>query len=321
MKKHCSILILLAAGLLAASGAVAQTQEASAHSHDAHPSETKPAVKEDSMDHSGMDHSGMDHSGMDHSGMDHSGMDHSGMDHSGNSEAEALPEITEADRLAAFPELEAHSMHSDALNYRVVIDHLEAWDASPGQGQSWDVMAWVGTDLQRLWLRSEGNRADTGLEHAELELFAGRSISPWWEFLAGVRHDFKPGKSQDFAAIGVMGLAPYKFETALTAYVGESGQTAFRAQFEYELLLSNRLILQPKLELNAYGKDDPERGIGSGLSDASFGLRLRYEIRRQFAPYIGISWEKSYGQTAAFARMAGEPAQGSQVLAGVRIWF
>ena len=257
--------------------------------------------------------------------MDHSKMDHSMMNHDVSNAilepATPFPEITDADRDAAFPTLDAHMMHGESLHSLVVIDQLEIWNASPGKGLGWDAVAWLGSDVNRLWLRSEGEYVDSSLESAELEVLGGHSIAPWWDLVAGIRHDFKPGQSQDFLALGVMGLAPYKFETAITIYVGDSGQTAARLQFEYETLFTNRLILQPKLELNFYGKDDPERGIGSGLSNGSLGLRLRYEITRQFAPYIGVSWDKTFGQTADYLRNEGESTAELNLLAGVRIWF
>lgn len=280
----------------------------------------------------------MDHSKMDHSQMselttqdkteeviDHSTMDHSKMqDEISNANKEPItpiPVLTDADRLAAFPDLDMHMKHGESLHSLVIIDQLEIWNASPGTGLGWDVVAWIGSDVNRLWLRSEGDYVDSSLESAELEVLGGHSIAPWWDLVAGIRHDFKPGQSQDFFALGIMGLSPYKFETDITLYVGDSGQTAARLQFEYETLFTNRLILQPKLELNFYGKDDPDRGIGSGLSTASFGLRLRYEITRQFAPYLGVTWDKTFGQTADYLRSEGESSAELNVLAGVRVWF
>jgi copper resistance protein B len=186
---------------------------------------------------------------------------------------------------------------------------------------AWDAVTWWGSDLNRLWLRTEGERVDSQLESAELEVLAGHSVAPWWDLLLGVRHDFKPGQSQDFLAIGIMGLSPYKFETDVTVYIGEGGQTALRIQVEYETLLTNRLILQPKFEVNFYGKDDPVRAIGSGLNDVELGLRLRYEINRQFAPYIGVSWQKAYGESADYLQAQEGKSADINLLAGVRVWF
>lgn len=263
----------------------------------------------------------MDHSQMDHSTMDHSGMQHHAPDVDSDP-VTPVPALTDADRAAAFPELNAHAMHAEsAIHSMLLFDQLEVWDASPGTGLGWDVTAWAGTDTNRLWLRSEGAQIDSSLEDADLELLAGHSVAPWWDFLVGVRHDFKPGPSQTFLAVGVMGLSPYKFETDITAYLGEGGQTAARLQFEYETLFTGRLILQPKLEFNFYGKDDPARGIGSGLSDAEAGLRLRYEVTRRFAPYVGVAWQQAYGQTADYRRAAGEEAGEVRWVAGLRLWF
>ncbi|MEO5962560.1 MAG: copper resistance protein B, partial [Thermomonas sp.] len=181
--------------------------------------------------------------------------------------------------------------------------------------------AWIGTDLNRVWLRSEGEQVDGKLDGADLEVLYGRSIAPWWDVVAGIRHDFKPGASQDFAALGVVGLAPYKFEVQATAYIGQGGQTAARFEAEYETLLTNRWILQPLVEVNLYGKDDARRGIGSGLSTVEAGLRLRYEFTRRFAPYIGVVRERAFGSTADFRRLNGEDINDTRVVAGLRIWF
>jgi copper resistance protein B len=268
----------------------------------------------------------MDHSTMDHSTMDHSTMDHSQMRQSESSvriePITPIPAITDADRLAAFPKVDKHAMHGgSAIHSMVLVDQFEVWEASPSLGLAWDTVAWIGTDTKRLWLRSEGTNVDARLESATLEVLAGHSTAPWWDVVVGVRHDFGASQPQNFFAIGVMGLSPYKFEADLTAYVGEGGQSAVRIQFEYEALFTNRLILQPKLEVNFYGKDDAVRGIGSGLSNTAFGLRLRYEVSRKFAPYIGVSWEQTYGQSADYMHNVGELSHGMNVLAGIRVWF
>jgi copper resistance protein B len=231
-----------------------------------------------------------------------------------------IPALTDADRAAAVPPPDDHPVHDNTLQSYVLIDRLEAWSADPGTSLAWEGQAWIGTDLNRLWLRSEGEQVDGRLQSADLEVLHGHSFSPWWDVVAGVRHDFKPGAAQDFAAIGVMGLAPYKFELAATAYLGQGGQTAARLEAEYETLLSNRLILQERVEANLYGKDDPRRGIGSGLSTLEAGLRLRYEFTRRFAPYIGIVHERAFGGTADLRRAEHESAEDTRILAGLRLW-
>jgi copper resistance protein B len=139
--------------------------------------------------------------------------------------------------------------------------------------------------------------------------------------VAGVRQDFEPGPSRTWAAVGVQGLAPYWFEVELTGYVGASGRTHLRGEVEYELLLTNRLVLQPLVEVELYGESDPERGIGAGLSTTDIGLRLRYEFKREFAPYIGVTWNNKWGQTGDFARAAGDDTGGARFVTGLRLWF
>lgn len=263
----------------------------------------------------------VDHSQMDHSGMDHPGMDHAAMGHDAPpSTGVPVPELTDADRAAAFPDLVPHTTHDQRVVHFVQFNRLEAWDGEGG-GQAWEGLAWVGNDWNKLWLRTEGEREGGHTESADVEVLYGRPVAPWWDLVAGVRHDFQPGGSQTFAAIGVMGLAPYKFEIEAAAYVGESGQTAARVEAEYETLLTNRLVLQSLIEATAYGKDDDRRGIGSGLSTVEAGLRLRYEVTRKFAPYVGLAWERAYGSTADFRREEGEGIEDTRIVAGIRFWF
>ncbi|MBS0226507.1 MAG: copper resistance protein B [Proteobacteria bacterium] len=295
----------------------------------------KPKAKSpDATDHSqmqGMDHSGMDHSGME--GMDHSQMqadqaDMQGMDHSMHQQAPApnqptapIPAITDADRAAAVPPHGGHDMMDNAIHSYALLNRLETWNDTPGRGVAWEGRGWIGTDLNRVWVRTEGERISSRTESANAEVLYGHSVSPWWDVVAGVRHDFEPGNGQTFAAIGVQGLAPQKFEVEATAYVGQRGQIAMRFETEYELLLTNRLILQPMVEVNAYGKDDRLRGIGSGLSTAGAGLRLRYEFTRQFAPYLGVTREQAFGRTADFRREASGQKGDTRFILGVRTWF
>jgi copper resistance protein B len=229
--------------------------------------------------------------------------------------------LTDADRAAALPPPNHHPVHDNSIQSLVLFNRLEAFDADAGTGLEWQGQAWFGTDINKLWLRSEGERVGGKTEAADLELMYGRSVSRWWDVVAGIRHDFKPGPSQDFVALGVMGLAPYKFEVDATAYIGSSGQTSARLEAEYETLLTNRLVLQPLLELNLHGQDDERRRIGSGLSRAEAGVRLRYEVTRQFAPYVGLVREWTFGRTADFRREDDEAVNDTRIVMGVRIWF
>lgn len=170
-------------------------------------------------------------------------------------------------------------------------------------------------------MRTEGERTNGVTESAELQALWGHAVSPWWDVVSGVRQDFKPGAPQTWAALGLQGMALYDFETQATAYLGEAGQTALRLKGDYDILLTNRLILQPTAEINLYGKNDPQRATGSGLSDTEVGLRLRYEIRREFAPYIGVTWNRAYGKTADYRLEEGEDQSDTRFVVGVRMWF
>ena len=294
------------------------------------------------MDHSqmqGMDHGkmeGMDHSqmqGMDHGkmeGMDHSqmqGMDHSkmkGMQPAKQPQTQSrtpIPPLTDADRAAVYKSPGGHAVHDTALNSFFIFEKLEWQDADDGSALNWEAQGWIGGDIDRLWLRSEGERTNGKTEEAEVQALWGHAISPWWDLVGGVRQDFKPGDPQTWAAFGIQGLALYNFEAQATAYLGEGGQTAARLEGDYDILLTNKLILQPTAEFNFYGKNDPKRGVGSGLSESEVGLRLRYENRPEFAPYVGVTWNRVYGKTADYASEEGEDNNEARLVLGVRVWF
>ncbi len=214
--------------------------------------------------------------------------------------------------------LPVHEMLEDPFNRSVLFDQLELYDSDDF---SWDATAWLGYAFNRLAIRTEGERVDGDTERAELELLWSHSFARWWDVVAGARANMKPGSQQNWAAIGVQGLAPYRFELEATGYVGESGDTAARFEAEYELLITSRLILQPQLELNWYGQSDPERRIGSGLSSVEAGLRLRYEFRREVAPYVGLVRERLVGSTADLARADGLDPEDTSLVAGIRLRF
>ncbi len=268
----------------------------------------------------------------------HAGMDHSQMGHAMPAPEQAkpakpaqpspLPPPTAEERAAAFPDLHGMDMRDhmddDPLIGMLQFDQLEWQDPADGSdeaGLAWNLRGWWGGVNDRAWLRSEGERRDGRTEHGDVELLWGHATGPWWDRMIGLRHDFGEGRPRDWLAVGVQGLAPYKFEVAATAYLGESGRLAARAEAEYELLLTNRLILQPKLEADLYSKDDPENGIGRGLSSAEFGLRLRYEFRREFAPYVGYAWTRRFGETADLAEAHGGDRSEGRWVAGFRFWF
>ena len=292
----------------------ANTAHAQTHEHDGHAVDPAPAAAREE------DHSTMDHAGMDHSKMDHSKMDSTPMAATPQEPRTPIPPITDADREAARPPAHAHD-HGGGIFTYLLFNRLETWDADPGTGQAWEARGWVGTDMHKLRLRSEGERMHGRTESVDLEVLYGHPVSRWWDVVAGVRHDIAPGADRNSAAIGVTGMAPYKFEVEATAYIGASGRTAARVEAEYELLLTNRLILQPLIEARWHGRDDAARGIGSGLGKVEAGLRLRYEFNRQFAPYLGLVHERSFGGTADLLRDEGEATHDTRVVAGVRMWF
>lgn len=254
-----------------------------------------------------------------HHGMNRDALEHGAMPAPGNA-GPYLPPITPAARAAAFPKVSGRPVHGRSIQWYALFDQLE-WQDADGASLSWDASGWIGGDLNRFWLRSEGERTDGRTEDAEVQLLYGRAIARWWEAVGGVRHDFAPGSSRTWAAFGVQGVAPYWLEVEVTAFIGEGGQTAARLEAEYELLLTNRLVLQPHVELNLHGQDDRSRGIGSGFSDLEAGLRLRYELRPEIAPYIGVSWSRKLDRTADFAELEGEDAEDARLVAGIRIWL
>ena len=232
-----------------------------------------------------------------------------------------IPPITDDDRKAAFPNVEGHAVHDNAVNYFVLFDQLEWQAGNDVSGVNVDTTGWVGRDRERLWFRAEGDSDDGRVADAEAHVFYGRQFARWWDLVAGVRQDFNPGPARTWAAVGVQGLAPYWFEVEATFYVGTSGRTHARFDVEYELLLTNRLVLQPLVEVDVYGKSDPERGIGAGLSTIDSGLRVRYEVSRELAPYIGVTWSRKFGKTAELAESARKDPGGARFVTGLRLWF
>lgn len=209
----------------------------------------------------------------------------------------------------------------DPVLGKLMIDQLEVRDANKNNPVVLAVQGWLGQDLQKIWFKADVERVDGQTEESALAVLYSRAISPFWDAQVGVKQDFQPTPSRAWAVIGLQGLAPYFFDIDTALLIGESGRTALQLDAEYELLFTQRLILTPEVEVNVYGQNDAELGIGSGLSDIEVGLRLRYEIRREFAPYIGVSWNQSTGNTASFARSAEKETDELQWVVGVRAWL
>lgn len=215
----------------------------------------------------------------------------------------------------------ADSMHSaDPLLTRVVVDQLE-WRDQADDPTILEGDAWIGYDLNKLWLKVDSSYSDGSVDELELQALYSRGITPFWDLQLGLRHDDLETTDRDWAVLGLHGLAPYFLESEVELFLGESGDTALRLKAEYEALLTQRLVLSPELKMEFHGQNDTRTGTGSGLSSVKAGLRLRYEFHRQFAPYTGITWQRQYGQTADYARKSGQAVEKAHWVAGVRFWF
>ena len=188
-----------------------------------------------------------------------------------------------------------------------------------------DLVAWIGGAERRLWLKADGSAATTGRErHVEYQALYGRLVSPWWDAQVGLRADLRAGPagaaSRIGAVIGLQGLAPNWFELEPSVFVTTGGNVSLDLTGSYDLFLTQRLVLQPRLESTVALRDEIDFGIGSGLSSAALGLRARYEFRREFAPYLGVVWERGFGRSAELARLAGDAVAGTYLVAGIRLW-
>lgn len=214
------------------------------------------------------------------------------------------------------------SEHGDIRTWWLMVDRAESGFRSGSDDYLWDVQAWYGGDINKVWLKSEGEGTFRGnVEEVELQALWSRAITPWFDFQAGVRYDFRPQPERGHLVVGLQGLLPYKVELDSALFVSEEGDVTARLEAEYDLRITQRLILQPRIELNAALSGDPEISLVSGVINRELGLRLRYEMRREFAPYIGISWDQLYGGTADLARDEGEPTSVTSLVLGVRAGF
>jgi copper resistance protein B len=214
-------------------------------------------------------------------------------------------------------------VHDNQIFAVLRADRLEYRTGEGKENLLWDVQAWVGADYNKLWFKSDGTWLfdEDKYEAAEAELLYSRNIATFWDLQAGVRHDFKPDPDRTFAALGFQGLAPYWFEVEATAYLSEDGDLSAGFEVEYDLLLNQRLILQPRFETSVAVQEVEKYGVGQGINDIELGARLRYEIRREFAPYIGVSWHRKLGETADLADDEGEDIDVISFVVGARVWF
>ena len=190
-----------------------------------------------------------------------------------------------------------------------------------------DAEGWIGGDYQRFWWKADGEQETGGAKAGEIELqgLYSRLISPFWDFQTGVRIDRQyRGRTRDttgYFVIGVEGLAPYWFEVEPALFLSEKGRASFRLTSSFDQLITQRLVIQPRIDLNAAFQDDPKRNIAAGFNDIELGLRLRYDLNRQFSPYVGVTWRRTLGATAGLARRTGEDITTTAVVIGLRAWF
>jgi len=217
---------------------------------------------------------------------------------------------------------ELTEMHGGLETYKFLVDRAEVRIADGHDGYAWDAQAWYGGDINKLWLKSEGEgEFGEDLEHVEVQALYSRAIDPWFDVQLGVRHDFSTGPERTYLVAGVQGLAPYWFELDGAVFLSDQGDVTARLEAKYDLRITQRLILQPNAEVELALQDVPELGIGSGLSTAEIGARLRYEISRQFAPYVGVELEQAFGQTRDFNQASGRGSSSVSAVVGIRAWF
>lgn len=216
------------------------------------------------------------------------------------------------------------------IYYNVRFDKLEVKPQSGRYGYEWDAEAWVGTDYDKIFVKTEGfNNGGAGRsafgrtarwESAEFQVLYSRLISYFFDFQIGVRQTIEP-ISRTYAVIGIEGLAPGLFELDTQAFISQKGEVSGRLNAFYDLLLTNRLVLQPRFDVNVSAQRVPELSTGRGFTDFELSARLRYEFTREFAPYVGVSWERKVGETAAIAKREVEPRSRVYLLGGLRLLF
>lgn len=213
-------------------------------------------------------------------------------------------------------------MADDPTLVKLMIDQLETRSTEGTDPRVMEADLWIGKDLNKAWFKADMESVDGNTEAAEVQARYSRAIAPYWDFQIGLRHDLEPSnETRDWVALGFRGLAPYFFDIDAALYIDGNGRTQLSFDTEYEIMLTQKVVLSPELQVTLNGKSDEVLGQGSGLANSEFGVRLRFEIIREFAPYVGVNWERKYGQTADFARAEGDATQDFQWVAGIRAWY
>ena len=215
------------------------------------------------------------------------------------------------------------SLHHGGQNFSMVMLNIAEVKIKSGRdAYEWGGEAWYGGDINRLVVKTEGEgEFGAGVESAEVQALYSRAIGPYFDLQAGVRYDFEPDPSRVYATIGFEGLAPGFFDVEGALFLSDRGELLGRLEGYYDQRITQKLILQPRAELNFAAQSSEDIGVGAGLTDAEIGVRLRYDIAREFAPYVGVQYERAFGRTRDFLRDEGESAGGFSFLAGIRFWF
>lgn len=245
----------------------------------------------------------------------------------GNAPPPPVPTANAADAFYGRAAMEMGRHHLDEFHgnqkFFQVLNNIAEYRAGKGaDGYGWESEAWYGGDINRFWLKTEGEGAfGEGIESAEVQALYSHAIDPYWNVQGGLRYDFKPNPSRVYATVQLEGLAPSFFDVEGALFLSNKGELSARVGGYYDQRITQRLILQPRVEFDFAAQNSREIGVGAGLSKAEFGARLRYDIRREFAPYIGVQYERAFGRTASYRRAEGEKAGALQLLIGVRTWF
>jgi len=209
----------------------------------------------------------------------------------------------------------------DPLLAMLMVEKAEFRKTSGHDHFAWEADAWVGYDINKAWFKTDGETSEDRTEEAELQVLYSRALTTNWDFQAGWRGEFRPKPDRNWLAAGFRGLAPYYFDVDVQAFIGDQGRTAARIDAEYDIVFTQRLFLAPEIEVDWYGEDDPERLVGSGLSTVELSMRLRYEIRREIAPYVGVNWWGKLGDTRDLAQAAGNETSDLELVVGLSLWF
>jgi copper resistance protein B len=233
--------------------------------------------------------------------------------------------ILMASCLLMSPFTHAHDHGEDPLLTYLLIDQLEVRDAKGANPMQLDGQFWIGKDINKLWLKADIEGAENlqgkTEDYSQVQALWSHAVLPYWDVQTGIRHDQVPMQSRDWAVLGIQGLAPYWFDVDAAIFLGEQGNAAAEVRVEYELLFTQKLILTPSASVSAYGQNDQTFASGAGIANTSIGLRLGYEICREFAPYVGVNWDKTWGKSATFATQQGESTHQSQWVMGMRVRF